>query len=113
MTIIKCLTVMSGMTKGAELPNEVIVKDIEKSLDEYVKSILDGGFCTGWILISSMSSPQHDSTSSDGYFTLTSQGLPHHAQLGLLQVAQQDKQSESMIASITSMMGNAYGEEDE
>jgi hypothetical protein len=94
--------------------SENVVRKIEDSLDEYVKSLLDGGFCTGWMLVASMSSPQHDSFSTDGYFTLTSEGLSHHGQLGLLQVAQQDKQSESMIASLRSiMLGNYSDEEDD
>lgn len=93
--------------------SENVIRKIEDSLDEYVKSILDGGFCTGWMVVAAMSSPEHDSTMSDGYFTLTSQGLQHHSQLGLLQVAQQDKQSESMLMSMSSMLSQAYGDDDE
>jgi hypothetical protein len=87
------------------------VAGIDKAIDEYVKASMDGAFPTGWILIASVSSIQHDKFSSDGYTTITSEGLPHHVQLGLLQVAQFDKQSMSMIASLSSMV--AGDEEDE
>lgn len=82
------------------------VKGIDNALDEYIKN--SGGedsFITGWILVASMSSPTHDSGLTDGYVTVTSEGLPHHVQLGLLQVAQQDKQSLAMVASMASILG--------
>lgn len=83
------------------------VSSIEKALDEYIK---DGGgedaFVTGWVLVASMSSPQHDSGLSDGYVTVTSEGLPHHVQLGLLTVAMQDKQSIAMVASMASILSS-------
>jgi hypothetical protein len=89
------------------------VAGIDKAIDEYVKASMDGAFPTGWVLIASVSSLQHDKHSSDGYTTITSEGLPHHVQLGLLQVAQFDKQSMSMIASLSSMISDRYDEEDD
>ena len=80
------------------------VAEIDKAIDKYVKESMDGAFPTGWILVASVSSVAHDSYMSDGYTTITSDGLPHHVQLGLLQVAQFDKQSMSMIASMGSLM---------
>jgi hypothetical protein len=88
------------------------VGDIDKAIDDYVKASMDGAFPTGWILVASVSSIEHDKLSSDGYTTITSDGLPHHVQLGLLQVAQFDKQSMSMIASLTSLT-SGYDEEDD
>ena len=88
------------------------VKGIEDAVDEYVKDGMEDAFITGWILIASVSSPQHDIGESDGYVTITSDGLPHHAQVGLLQVAQNDKQSMSLIASLGSMIGDVYGDEE-
>lgn len=88
------------------------VKNIDKAVDEYIKE--NGGedsFPTGWIVIASMSSPSHDSGSSDGYVTVTSDGLPHHVQLGLLTVAMQDKQSIAMVASMASIL--SAGDEDD
>lgn len=89
------------------------VKNIEEALDGYVKEGMDGAFVTGWILVASVSSPSHDIGESDGYVTVTSEGLPHHAQVGLLQVAQNDKQSMSVLASLGGMLNDIYGEEEE
>lgn len=89
------------------------INNIEKALDGYIK---EGGgedsFVTGWVLVASMSSPSHDSGLTDGYVTVTSEGLPHHVQLGLLTVAMQDKQSIAMVASMASLL-SVDDEEDE
>jgi hypothetical protein len=87
-----------------------MISRIDEAVDAHVKESMDGAFPTGWILVASVSSIQHDKLSSDGYTTITSDGLPHHVQLGLLQVAQFDKQSMSMIASLSSMVS---GDEDD
>ena len=80
------------------------VKGIEDAVDEYVKDGMDGAFVTGWVLVASVSSPGHDIGESDGYVTVSSDGLPHHAQIGLLQVAQNDKQSMSVIATMRTIL---------
>lgn len=88
------------------------VKGIDNALDEYIKN--NGGedsFVTGWIMVASISSPTHDSGLTDGYVTVTSDGLPHHVQLGLLQVAQQDKQSIALVASMASLLGSDEDDE--
>lgn len=89
------------------------INNIEKALDGYIK---EGGgedsFVTGWILVASMSSPSHDSGLTDGYVTVTSEGLPHHVQLGLLTVAMQDKQSIAMVGSMASLLSVEDDEED-
>lgn len=88
------------------------VKGIDNALDEYIKN--NGGedsFVTGWIMVASISSPTHDSGLTDGYVTVTSDGLPHHVQLGLLQVAQQDKQSIAMVASMASLLSDDEDDE--
>ena len=84
-----------------------VVNGIDKAVDEYIKG--NGGedsFITGWVMVASVSSPTHDSGLTDGYVTVTSDGLPHHVQLGLLTVAMQDKQSIAMVASMASLLGN-------
>lgn len=94
--------------------DNVGVSNIEKALDGYIKD--SGGedsFVTGWVLVASMSSPQHDMGLSDGYVTVTSEGLPHHVQLGLLTVAMQDKQSIAMVASMASILSSEDSEEDD
>ena len=79
-------------------------RNIDKSIDEYIKTGNDGAFVTGWVMVASVSSPAHDIGSSDGYVTITSEGLPHHVQLGLLKMAMDDKQAMALIASIRSMV---------
>lgn len=86
-------------------------KDIEKAIDAYVDSSNDvGAFVTGWFLVASLSSPGHDSQQSDGYVSVTSSGMPHHAQIGLLNVALDDKKNMTMMATMRSMM---YDDDDE
>lgn len=79
-------------------------RNIDKALDEYVKDGSDGGFATGWILVASLSSPGHDIGSSDGYITVTSEGLAHHVQLGLLKMALDDKAAQAMLASMSQVL---------
>jgi hypothetical protein len=88
-------------------------RNIDKALDEYIKDGADGAFVTGWVMVASISSPSHDIGSSDGYVTITSDGLPHHAQLGLLKMSLDDKQAMALIASLSSMMGSIGDDEDE
>ena len=78
--------------------DEFGVRNIEKAIDEYIKAGGEGGeFVAGWILVGAVSSSSLDNMGHNGYVTITSEGLPHHAQLGLLQVAQQDKQAGATI----------------
>lgn len=87
-------------------------KVIDKALDEYIKSSSETAFVTGWIMVASLSSPEHDTGMADGYVTITSDGLPHHVQLGLLQVSQQDKQSMAMIAALSGILGQSDEDEE-
>ena len=87
-------------------------KNIDKALDEYIKQGGDGGFATGWILVASISSPTHEIGTSDGYVTVASDGLPHHAQLGLLKMALDDKAAQAMLASMSQIV-NQFEDDDE
>lgn len=76
------------------------VKHIETAIDNYVKAGGDGReFVTGWILVGAVASSSLDNIGHNGYITITSEGLPHHAQLGLLAVAQQDKQAGANLSA--------------
>lgn len=91
------------------------VNGIEDAIDAYIK---DSGaadeFTTGWILISSISSSSLDNSGNNGYAVITSSGLPHHAQIGLLSMALQDKQA-SVTVSAMYQIGEAidFDEDDE
>ena len=79
-------------------------RNIDKALDEYVKEGSDGGFATGWVLVASLSSPGHEIGSSDGYITVTSDGLAHHVQLGLLKMALDDKAAQAILSSMAQVL---------
>ena len=94
------------------------VKIIEQAIDDYVKAGGDGReFVTGWILVGAVASSSLDNIGHNGYITITSEGLPHHAQLGLLQVAQQDKQAGANLSAFyalsDSLSDEDWEEEDE
>ena len=91
------------------------LKILENAVDDYIKakSDEDGTFVTGWVLVASLSSPEHDSSHSDGYVTVSSEGLPHHAQVGLLKVSLDDKQAMSMFNAMNAIAINFDDEDDE
>ncbi len=98
--------------------DEPDVKYIEQAIDDYVKAGGDGReFVTGWILVGAVASSSLDNIGHNGYITITSEGLPHHAQLGLLQVAQQDKQAGANLSAFyalsDSLSDEDWEEEDE
>jgi hypothetical protein len=79
---------------------------LDNAIDEHVKGTNeDGVFVTGWMIVASLSSPSHDSGSSDGYITYTSDGMPHHSQIGLLNIALDDRRNVSMLSTISVAMG--------
>ena len=88
------------------------VKHIEQAIDNYVKAGGEGGeFVTGWILVGAVASSSLDNIGHNGYITITSEGLPHHAQLGLLAVAQQDKQAGANLSAFYAL-SNSLSDED-
>ena len=92
--------------------DEPDVKIIEQAIDDYVKAGGDGReFVTGWILVGAVASSSLDNIGHNGYITITSEGLPHHAQLGLLQVAQQDKQAGANLSAFYAL-SDSLSEED-
>jgi hypothetical protein len=90
------------------------VRHIEKAIDDYVKAGGDGQeFITGWILVGAVASSSLDNIGHNGYITVTSDGLPHHAQLGLLAVAQQDKQAGATINNLYKFGDALLGDDDD
>lgn len=87
---------------------------LDNAIDAHIKGTNeDGVFVTGWILVTSLSSPSHDATASDGYVTYTSDGLPHHAQIGLLQMAVDDRRNAGILGTLALAMGQAFDDDDE
>jgi len=89
---------------------------LDRAIDKHTKESAkgeDGVFVTGWVLITSVSSPDYDGTQSDGYVTYTSDGLQHHATMGLLNVALQERNAVSMLSTINTFMSQAMQDEDD
>jgi hypothetical protein len=94
--------------------SESNVRGIDNAISSYIKGEgEDGSFVTGWLMIASVSSPDHDSTHTDGYVTVTSDGLPHHTQIGLLNVALDDKRALSMFSAMGAIAVNMNEEDEE
>ena len=87
-------------------------KDFKKTLNAIDQSISDHiksnrtrtSIVTGWIVIASVSDIENEDR--DGYIMQASERLPHHTQLGLLNMALEDKKNMSMIATIKGLMGD-------
>lgn len=89
-------------------------KVLDKAIDDHIKQTNeDGVFVTGWALVASLSSPSHDATATDGYVTYTSEGLPHHAQIGLFQMAVDDRRNVGLLGTIAMAMGQALDDDEE
>jgi len=58
---------------------------------------------TGWVLVASIS--DIEDLESDNYIIQASARLPYHTQVGLLNVALDDKKNLSIIATMRSIMG--------
>lgn len=89
------------------------VKGIDSSIDEYIKDNNSSAFVTSWVVVASISSPEHDIGSEDGYVTITSEGLPHHSKLGLLTMANQDLQSMAIISAMSNIFASRVDDDDE
>lgn len=60
------------------------------------------GIVTGWIVLASTSDSK--SAEMDGYVLQASPGLSHHAQVGLLNIALDDKKNIGMLSTIRALM---------
>jgi hypothetical protein len=86
-------------------------KSIEKALHDYVTKETGGkSFPTGWVLVASLAPPSGDVGAGDSYLTLSSEGLPVHTQMGLLQLAQNDARNMSLLSLITVFFGKGRNE---
>lgn len=90
-------------------------KALDAAIDSHIKDVYaeDGTFITGWVLVASVSSPDHDASASDGYISFSSEGMPHHAGIGLLNMALEEKRSLGFVQTIMSMFQQFNQEEGE
>lgn len=81
------------------------VNGIDDAISQHIKSNRTRtSIVTGWIVIASVSDIENEDR--DGYIMQASERLPHHTQLGLLNMALEDKKNMSMIATIKGLMGD-------
>jgi hypothetical protein len=72
---------------------------LEDAVNELVKLEGDeGAILTGWVLTTTMKHPRMGS--GDGYVTITSEGLPYHSQVGLLQAALDERRNSILITTL-------------
>ena len=78
---------------------------IDSAITEHIKQNKDeASIVTGWVVVASVSHPE--SADRDGYIVQASLSLPHHTQVGLLNMALDDKKNLSMLSTIRAMMGD-------
>jgi len=78
---------------------------IDDAINKHIKSNRTRtSIVTSWIVIASVSDIENEDR--DGYIMQASERLPHHTQLGLLNMALEDKKNMSMIATIKGLMGD-------
>lgn len=89
-------------------------KNIETAINDYVRAESGGNaFPTGWIMVVSLARSDGASAISDDYLTISSEDLPVHNQLGLLDIAQIDIRNLSMLGRLASAMGVIFSSEEE
>jgi hypothetical protein len=91
-------------------------KTIERALSDYVRKETNGkSFPTGWVVVASLAPPSGNTGESDSYLTLSSDGLPVHTMMGLMELAQSDIRNMSMLSilsqSIKNIMGGKHGKD--
>jgi hypothetical protein len=89
-------------------------KSIETAINDYVRSETQGTtFQTGWILCVSLAPPNGEDNGVDSYITVSSDGLPAHTQMGLLQIAEMDMRNLSMLGALGKSIGFIFGGNDD
>ena len=88
-------------------------KTIDRALSDYVRKETQAkSFPTGWVLVASLAPPSGDVGAGDSYLTLSSDGLPVHTMMGLLELAQADTRNISMLSIISSSIQQIFGKGD-
>jgi hypothetical protein len=78
---------------------------IDDAISNHVKTNRSkSSIVTGWIVIASVSDVEN--ADRDGYIMQSSTSLPHHTQVGLLNMALDDKRNIGILSTIRSFMGD-------
>lgn len=76
---------------------------IDDAINAHVKTNRSkSSIVTGWIMIASVSDVEN--ADRDGYIMQSSQSLPHHTQVGLLNMALDDKRNIGILSTLRAMM---------
>jgi hypothetical protein len=79
------------------------LNNIDDAINNHVKTNrTKSSIVTGWIIIASISDVEN--AERDGYILQASPSLPHHTQVGLLNLALDDKRNLGMLSTLRSMM---------
>jgi hypothetical protein len=79
------------------------INGIDDAINKHIRAHKEGGnIVTGWIVIASVSEADHPER--DGYIVQSSEGMPHHAHVGLLSLALDDKRNQGIISTLASMI---------
>lgn len=78
-------------------------RNLDNAITEYIKWASGGeSFTTGWVVSVATSSLADDVANSDSYVTVASQGLPHHSQIGLLNVSIEERNTIGFLGIMSS-----------
>ncbi len=79
------------------------LNSIDDAINTHVKTNrTKSSIVTGWIVIASVSDVEN--ADRDGYIMQASQSLPHHTQIGLLNMALDDKRNIGIISTLKAFM---------
>lgn len=81
-------------------------KNLDESINDYVrKSNRNAPLVTGWVVVASLAPPSGNTGTVDTYVTITSDGLPIHSQLGMLEVSIADTKNMGFISLMSQFLG--------
>lgn len=85
-------------------------KNLEKAINDYVaQETGNATFPTGWVMVVSLAPPTGDNTIADSYLNITSDGMPAHTQMGLLEIAQTDMRNTSLLGQMSFFVRGIFG----
>jgi len=81
------------------------IKELDQAITNHVQVHKGSGrVITGWMVLASVADSEN--LERDNYVMQSSPALAHHSQVGMLQVALDDKRNIGLIATLGAMMGD-------
>ena len=79
------------------------ISKIDEAIRSHIKTHKEEpSIVTGWIFVAAVS--ESDYPDRDGYVVQSSEGMQHHSEIGLLQMAIDDKKNFGILATLSSIM---------